>query len=114
MSATMVVAEDRTQAGGRTALRSQARNQHRAIDSTERMASLTDGRADHHTDGDAAWVVVGGEVTFYGENDDVLAKAGRGELVVMPRNTMYWFENSGTDPSREIALTPSTCGSAAG
>jgi len=52
----------------------------------------------HHTDGDATWVVVGGEVTFYGENDEVLAKAGKAEAVLMPRNTMYWFENSGTEP----------------
>ncbi len=52
----------------------------------------------HHTDGDATWVVVGGEVTFYGENDEVLAKAGPREAVLVPRNTMYWFENSGTGP----------------
>jgi len=52
----------------------------------------------HHTDGDATWVVVGGEVTFYGENNEVLAKAGPREAVLVPRNTMYWFENSGTGP----------------
>jgi mannose-6-phosphate isomerase-like protein (cupin superfamily) len=52
----------------------------------------------HHTDGDAAWVVVDGEVSFWGEDDNLLAKAGRGEVVVVPRNTMYWFENSGTEP----------------
>jgi len=52
----------------------------------------------HHTDGDATWVVVGGEVTFYGEDDQVLAKAGPREAVLIPRNTMYWFTNSGTAP----------------
>lgn len=42
--------------------------------------------------------MVGGEVTFYGENDQVLAKAGAREAVLIPRNTMYWFTNSGTTP----------------
>jgi len=52
----------------------------------------------HHTDGDATWVVVEGEVTFHGEGDEILARAGRSEAVLVPRNTMYWFENSGTQP----------------
>ena len=52
----------------------------------------------HHTDGDATWIVMEGEVKFYGEDDRVLAHAKRSEAVVMPRNTMYWFENSGTEP----------------
>jgi mannose-6-phosphate isomerase-like protein (cupin superfamily) len=52
----------------------------------------------HHTDGDATWVVLGGEVTFYGEGDQVLAKVGPREAVLIPRNTMYWFTNSGTAP----------------
>jgi mannose-6-phosphate isomerase-like protein (cupin superfamily) len=52
----------------------------------------------HHTDGDATWVILGGEVTFYGEGDQVLAKAGPREAVLIPRNTMYWFTNSGTSP----------------
>src|SRR5256885_10034704 len=51
----------------------------------------------HHTDGDATWVVVDGEVTFYGEDDQVLARAGKAQAVLVPRNTMYWVENSGTD-----------------
>jgi mannose-6-phosphate isomerase-like protein (cupin superfamily) len=52
----------------------------------------------HHTDGDATWVVQEGEVTFYGENDEVLAHAGRNEAVLVPRNTMYWFENTSAEP----------------
>jgi mannose-6-phosphate isomerase-like protein (cupin superfamily) len=52
----------------------------------------------HHTDGDATWVVLEGEVTFYGEDDEVLAHAGRSEAVLVPRNTMYWFVNSGQEP----------------
>lgn len=52
----------------------------------------------HHTDGDATWVVLEGEVTFHDENDGVLARAGRSEAVLVPRNTMYWFENSGNEP----------------
>src|SRR5678816_1691383 len=38
----------------------------------------------HHTDGDATGVVLGGEVTFYGEGDQVLAKAGPREAVLIP------------------------------
>ena len=52
----------------------------------------------HHTDGDATWVVLEGEVTFYGEDDVVLARAEGHQAVVVPRNTMYWFVNSGQDP----------------
>ncbi len=52
----------------------------------------------HHTDGDATWVVLEGEVTFYGENDEILARATRNQAVLIPRNTMYWFENSGKEP----------------
>ncbi len=52
----------------------------------------------HHTDGDAVWVVVEGEVTFHGADDGILARAGRTQAVLVPRNTMYWFENSGSEP----------------
>jgi mannose-6-phosphate isomerase-like protein (cupin superfamily) len=52
----------------------------------------------HHTDGDATWVVLEGEVTFYGEDDQVLAKAGPKEAMLVPRNTMYWFTNSSAEP----------------
>ena len=56
----------------------------------------------HHTDGDATWVVVGGEEAFYGEDDQVIAKAGPGEAVLIPRNTMYWFTNFGNRPARDV------------
>jgi len=52
----------------------------------------------HHTDGDATWVVLGGEVTFYGADDEVLARAGRNEAVLVPRNTMYSFLNTSDEP----------------
>ena len=52
----------------------------------------------HHTDGDATWVVLEGEVTFHDENEEVLAKAGPHEAVLIPRNTMYWFDNTGVGP----------------
>jgi mannose-6-phosphate isomerase-like protein (cupin superfamily) len=52
----------------------------------------------HHTDSDATWVVLAGEVTFWNENEEVLAKAGPKQAVLVPRNTMYWFESSGTEP----------------
>ena len=52
----------------------------------------------HHTDGDATWIVVGGEVTFYGPDDEILANAGPKQAVVVPRNTMYWFTSTSTEP----------------
>jgi len=64
----------------------------------------------HHTDGDATWVVLGGEVTFYGEGDQVLAKAGPREAVLIPRNTMYWFTNSGTAPLEMFRISPKVGG----
>jgi mannose-6-phosphate isomerase-like protein (cupin superfamily) len=42
--------------------------------------------------------VLEGEVTFHGEDDSVLARAERSQAVLVPRNTMYWFENSGQEP----------------
>src|ERR1051325_7139591 len=50
----------------------------------------------HHTDGDATWVVLEGECKFHGADDSILAHAKAHQAVVVPRNTMYWFENSGT------------------
>ncbi len=47
-----------------------------------------------HADQDAAWFVLNGQATFYGEGDRVVATLGRYEGLVIPRGTLYWFESS--------------------
>jgi len=51
----------------------------------------------HHSS-DASWVVVQGQVTFYGEGDSILGKLERGGGIFIPRNTKYWFESTADEP----------------
>ena len=51
--------------------------------------------AHYHTDSDAVWVVLEGQATFRDENNQLLGQANPHEAVVVPRNTTYWFENTG-------------------
>jgi len=50
-----------------------------------------------HFASDASWIVLAGQVTFYGERDDILAKLEHGGGVFIPRNTKYWFESTGSE-----------------
>lgn len=47
-----------------------------------------------HLGEDAVWLVLNGEATFYGEGDQVMAKIGRYEGLLIPRGAPYWFESS--------------------
>ncbi len=51
-----------------------------------------------HAGADAAWLVLAGQVTFYGEGDKIVAKLGRHEMLLIPRGVPYWFESSGDEP----------------
>jgi mannose-6-phosphate isomerase-like protein (cupin superfamily) len=51
-----------------------------------------------HTGSDAFWLVLDGEVTFYGEGNAVLGRLGRHQAIVIPRGTPYWFESSSPQP----------------
>ena len=51
--------------------------------------------AHYHTDSDAVWVVMEGQATFRDAQDNLLGQANAHEAVVVPRNTTYWFENTG-------------------
>ncbi|HEY3118671.1 MAG TPA: cupin domain-containing protein [Chloroflexota bacterium] len=51
--------------------------------------------AHYHTDSDACWVVLEGQATFRDAQDNILGQANAHEAVVVPRNTTYWFENTG-------------------
>jgi mannose-6-phosphate isomerase-like protein (cupin superfamily) len=51
-----------------------------------------------HAGSDAAWLVLGGEATFYGEGDKVIAKLGKHDMLLIPRGSPYWFESSSKEP----------------
>ena len=46
---------------------------------------------------DGFWMVLGGRVRFYGDNDEVIAELGPREGILVPRNFKYWFESIGDD-----------------
>ncbi|MBI2988968.1 MAG: cupin domain-containing protein [Deltaproteobacteria bacterium] len=51
-----------------------------------------------HAGSDAAWLVLAGEATFYGEGDKIVAKLGKHEMLLIPRGVPYWFESSSKEP----------------
>ncbi|MBM2811969.1 MAG: cupin protein [Chloroflexi bacterium] len=51
-----------------------------------------------HTGSDEIWLILGGEATFYTENDRVVAKLGPQEGIVVPHDTPYWYESTGSEP----------------
>ena len=64
----------------------------------------TGGEVELHTHPfqDAAWTVIQGHVTFYGEADNVMAKLGPHQGIFIPGGTYYWFENTGDE---ELVMT---------
>ncbi len=55
-----------------------------------------------HTGMDGIWMVLKGEVTFYGEGDEIIGVFGEHEGIVMPHGNAYWFASTG-DEDLEIA-----------
>jgi mannose-6-phosphate isomerase-like protein (cupin superfamily) len=55
-----------------------------------------------HSAADEIWYVLQGEATFYGEGDEVIAKLGRNEGLLIPRGAPYWFESS--EPENLVIL----------
>ena len=47
-----------------------------------------------HTSQDEIWFVLEGEATFYTEGDQVVARLGKHEGLLIPHNAAYWFESS--------------------
>ncbi len=47
-----------------------------------------------HSAADEIWYVLQGQATFYGECDEIIAKLGRNEGLLIPRGAPYWFESS--------------------
>ena len=50
-----------------------------------------------HTASDGFFMVLQGNVKFYGEGDVLVAELGPHEGAVMPHGFQYWFESSGTE-----------------
>ena len=50
-----------------------------------------------HTASDGFFMVLQGNVKFYGEGDVLVAELGPHEGAVMPHGFKYWFESSGTE-----------------
>ena len=50
-----------------------------------------------HTASDGFFLVLQGNVKFYGEGDVLVAELGPHEGAVMPHGFKYWFESSGTE-----------------
>lgn len=50
-----------------------------------------------HSGQDGFWMVLEGQARFYGDGDEVVDDLKKYEGVVIPRETKYWFENSGDE-----------------
>ena len=66
--------------------------------SVQVVASGGENNLHAHAGADEIWFVLDGEVTFYTEGDQVVAKLGRHGGILVPRGAPYWFESSGNEP----------------
>ena len=48
-----------------------------------------------HTGMDGMWMVLKGEVTFYGPDEKIIGVFGVNEGIVMPHGNAYWFGSTG-------------------
>ena len=51
-----------------------------------------------HLTEDGYWFVLGGQATFYGPGDAVIAVLGQHEGLLMPAGNHYWFEGTSDEP----------------
>jgi mannose-6-phosphate isomerase-like protein (cupin superfamily) len=61
------------------------------------VASGGENNLHSHPKVDEVFYVVGGQATFYGEGDELLATVGPNEGMFVPRGAPYWFESSSPD-----------------
>src|SRR5205085_1514922 len=47
-----------------------------------------------HTGMDQVFVVLAGEATFYSTEHEVIAVLGRNEGILVPHDTVYWYEKT--------------------
>jgi len=50
-----------------------------------------------HTGMDGFYMVLSGEVTFYGPGDELIGVFGEGQGLTIPHGNAYWFANTGED-----------------
>jgi mannose-6-phosphate isomerase-like protein (cupin superfamily) len=51
-----------------------------------------------HAGSDATWLVVSGQASFYGKDNQIVARLDKNEMLLIPRGTPYWFESSSKEP----------------
>ena len=56
-----------------------------------------DNNLHSHTGMDGFWMVLKGQVRFYGPGDELLGEFSSHEGIVVPRNSQYWFESCGEE-----------------
>jgi mannose-6-phosphate isomerase-like protein (cupin superfamily) len=62
-------------------------------------------RLHSHRNEDGYWFVLGGQATFYGGGDQIIAQLGRYEGMLVPAGTRYWFESTGEEPLELLRVT---------
>jgi mannose-6-phosphate isomerase-like protein (cupin superfamily) len=50
-----------------------------------------------HSSQDEIWFVLSGEATFYTEGDQIVAKLGKHDGLLIPHDAPYWFESSSAE-----------------
>lgn len=62
-----------------------------------------------HPGVDSSWVVLDGEATFYGTDDNVeIAVLHKSEVILIPGGTPYWFKANGESPLVILHITART------
>jgi len=62
-----------------------------------------------HPGTDSTWVVLDGQATFYGTEDDIeIAVLDKNELIMIPQGAPYWFKCSSENPLVILHITART------
>ena len=62
-----------------------------------------------HPGTDSAWVVLDGQATFYGTEDDIeISVLNKNEMISIPEGTPYWFKCSSEQPLVMLHITANT------
>jgi mannose-6-phosphate isomerase-like protein (cupin superfamily) len=75
------------------------------ISTVQVMETGNHNRMHAHRTEDGYWYILGGEATFYGEGDTIIARLGRNEGLLVPAGTRYWFESTGDAPLEILRVT---------
>ena len=70
----------------------------RAVSEVQVFDKGVKNRLHYHGAEDGVWIVLGGQATFYGEEDKVMGVLERYQGLLIPAGTRYWFESTGDEP----------------